>query len=1022
MSTARDRIEAKLGLTGRPLQPIRTGPPKIPDHVLVRPIGQGAYGEVWLARNALGTQRAIKIVYLDNFKDSRPYEREFAGIRRFEPLSRANEGFVDILQVGRDEPGGWFYYVMELADDARSQADPPHPPESPNPAPAPITSSPPNRPSDSETYRPRTLADELLRRGRLPLTECLELGLNLSLALAHLHRHGLIHRDVKPSNIIFVGGVPKLADIGLVTEAAGARTFVGTEGFVPPEGPTSPRADLYALGKVLYEAAMGKDRQQFPEPFTRIGTDPESIQLMELNAVLLRACEPKPEARYASAEEMHADLALLHSGGSVKRRHQFDRQFRAARRLGGAVGLVALLATGLYLWQAQQARRMATLADQSRANELVARENLYAADINLAQQALQADNLRQARTLLLNHIPSAGQPDLRGFEWRYLWQQAQGDEIDRLPGHPRGAWRAAFSPDGLQLATSGADDTVHLWDPRTGQPLGSLPGQKQVLSLSFAPGTRQLAAGSFQGVWLWDMLGFAKLRELTGATGPARFSPSGKYLLTSSPERLLLWSTDTWTVVGSMQRPQPRGWAFALAFAPEEDLFAVTVKEGVGLYTVPDLHLAHRIPRPPTARGLVSISPDGTLAFDGPGFGVTLWDIDRQRARAVLLGHTDHVYAARFAPDGRRVVTASADQTIRIWDTRTGALLNTLRGQADEVFDIAYSPRGDLLASVGMNDGSIKLWDPTARAKPSSRRGADRPVGFGPDGLLWTWTEDGDLRRLDPDTLELRDVAIDFPGRAPESTAFPGSLSADGQVLALWDQANGRMELWNVTSRLLLGALAAVTPWIRFAPGRGWALTETGSDTVTLWQLPSAESLCVFTNTSPGAACLSPDENYLLADEGGHPQLWNLQSAPPRREAALDPSQASIAGAAFSPDGRLLATAGKGAVIRLWSVPSGRELGRFTGHTRLVISLAFNPDGRTLASICDDRTVRLWHVASQRELMRFPTEREDRGPFALMFSQDGRFLSATRVDDLGPITWVWHAPVAALADSPPVAR
>jgi serine/threonine protein kinase len=87
-----------------------------------------------------------------------------------------------------------------------------------------------------------------------------------------------------------VGGVPKLADIGLVTDAAGANTFVGTEGFVPPEGPTSPQADLYALGKVLYEAAMGKDRNEFPEPFTQIGTDRESVALMELNAVLLRLC------------------------------------------------------------------------------------------------------------------------------------------------------------------------------------------------------------------------------------------------------------------------------------------------------------------------------------------------------------------------------------------------------------------------------------------------------------------------------------------------------------------------------------------------------------------------------------------------------------------------------------------------------------------------------------------------------------------------------------------------------------
>src|SRR5262245_24916305 len=272
------------------------------------------------------------------------------------------------------------------------------------------------------SYTPRTLARDLHHRGRLPLEDCLELGLILTLALGHLHRHRLIHRDIKPSNIIFVGGVPKLADIGLVTEAVGANTFVGTEGFVPPEGPTSPQADLYALGKVLYEAAMGKDRNEFPEPFTQIGTDQESVALMELNAVLLRACAPDPKKRYATAEEMHADLALLHSGGSVKRRHQFDRQFQIAKQVGAVAIAAALLIGGAWLWQRQQTQKMTwlaaektalannniLLATEARQNELVARKNLYAADINLAHQALQADNLRQARVLLQNHIPKPG--------------------------------------------------------------------------------------------------------------------------------------------------------------------------------------------------------------------------------------------------------------------------------------------------------------------------------------------------------------------------------------------------------------------------------------------------------------------------------------------------------------------------------------------------------------------------------------------------------------------------------------
>src|SRR5215208_4907334 len=95
--------------------------PIVPDHELVRCIGRGSYGEVWLARNVIGTWRAVKIVFRRSFDHDRPYEREFGGIRRFEPVSRSHQGFVDILQIGRNDDEGWFYYVMELADDIASE-------------------------------------------------------------------------------------------------------------------------------------------------------------------------------------------------------------------------------------------------------------------------------------------------------------------------------------------------------------------------------------------------------------------------------------------------------------------------------------------------------------------------------------------------------------------------------------------------------------------------------------------------------------------------------------------------------------------------------------------------------------------------------------------------------------------------------------------------------------------------------------------------------------------------------------
>src|SRR6266436_6186597 len=190
--------------------------PDVPDHKMLRRIGGGSYGEVWLARNVMGTCRAVKVVFRKRFHFESPYEREFTGIRKIEPISRSHEGRVDILQIGRDDSAGYFYYVMELADDQQA-----------------------GQKIDPATYAPRTLQHEIENRGRLPLDECLQIGVALAHALGHLHHHGLIHRDIKPSNIIFVGGIPKLADIGLVAETTEAKSFVGTVGFIPPEGPGS---------------------------------------------------------------------------------------------------------------------------------------------------------------------------------------------------------------------------------------------------------------------------------------------------------------------------------------------------------------------------------------------------------------------------------------------------------------------------------------------------------------------------------------------------------------------------------------------------------------------------------------------------------------------------------------------------------------------------------------------------------------------------------------------------------------
>ncbi|MFZ3376273.1 MAG: bifunctional serine/threonine-protein kinase/formylglycine-generating enzyme family protein [Chthoniobacterales bacterium] len=262
--------------------------PFIPDHEMLRVIGRGAYGEIWLARTLTGALRAVKVVYRSTFDSERAFQREFQGMSAFEPISRAHAGFISILHVGRTTD--YLYYIMELADDHIG-----------------------GRNINIVNYEPRTLKSDLARHTRLSAAESIQLGLSLTAALEALHARGLAHRDIKPSNIIFIDGVPKLADIGLVA-ATGQQSFVGTEGYVPPEGPGTPQADIFSLGKLLYEICTGKDRLDFPEIDSHLSDRPDKEQLLQLNDVLVKACSNDPRKRYASAAEMRDDLAALERG------------------------------------------------------------------------------------------------------------------------------------------------------------------------------------------------------------------------------------------------------------------------------------------------------------------------------------------------------------------------------------------------------------------------------------------------------------------------------------------------------------------------------------------------------------------------------------------------------------------------------------------------------------------------------------------------------------------------------------
>jgi CHASE2 domain-containing sensor protein len=275
-----------------PVPATREDLPRVPDHELIRCIGRGGYGEVWLSRDILGSFQAVKLLHLRDFSSATPLQTEFEGLKRFTPISRSHPGLLHILHVGRDESKACLYYVMELADDDSAAAATPA----------------------FEEYVPRTLARDLARLGRLELVDAVNLGIALAEALHHLHTQQLVHRDIKPANIVYVKGHPKLADVGLVTAAAthpNGALFLGTPGRIAPEGAGTPLADVFSLGKVLYEAGLGMDVARFPElPASMIQSGADR-NLFEFNRLIMRACDVDPGGRWASAAELANALRQL---------------------------------------------------------------------------------------------------------------------------------------------------------------------------------------------------------------------------------------------------------------------------------------------------------------------------------------------------------------------------------------------------------------------------------------------------------------------------------------------------------------------------------------------------------------------------------------------------------------------------------------------------------------------------------------------------------------------------------------
>ena len=263
----------------------------LPDFTILGTAGEGAFGTVLVVRDQTGVPLALKVLHRGDHT-----ERERAALVSIRSRPGKHHGLIDIHHVGTAATGH-LYYTMPLAD--------------------PATSSSPGEPG----YAPRTLARHLRDHGPLAPADLRALASPLLDTVTWLHDNGLAHRDIKPGNILFIGGAPKLADLGLASSSEGADRPAGTPTYLPPDGATGADADLYALGKVLYECATGADPDDYPSLPRAFLQGPWKARGPAFNRFLHRACAPASADRFASTADFRRALeAVLDPPGMARRR------------------------------------------------------------------------------------------------------------------------------------------------------------------------------------------------------------------------------------------------------------------------------------------------------------------------------------------------------------------------------------------------------------------------------------------------------------------------------------------------------------------------------------------------------------------------------------------------------------------------------------------------------------------------------------------------------------------------------
>jgi len=881
--------------------------------------------------------------------------------------------------------------------------------------------------------------------------------------------------------------------------------FIGTPTYMSPEqtGMSSldldTRSDIYSLGVLLFELLTGhtpfdagtflkggvdqirqRIREEEPSrPSARLGTLAEAnrqtvaqqrgtapaqlaLELRgDLDWIVLRCLEKDRTRRYSSASALADDIrrhlrfepVLARPPSAFYVAAKLIRRHRAAFVAVAVTAIVVVVGGSISAWQAVRATRAereqsrlrvieSDLRQRAETQERVAQRRAYAADMNLVQQALANDNLGLAKRLLDRYRPAEGEPDLRGWEWRYLWQLAQSEAVSVFANMPHQVSGLSLSRDGNWLALSQTDGgEVSIRNLQTRQEL-RLPAGIGAVRAVFSP-TEPLLAIAYTNarepqaehrVQLWSLATRQVVHDWASpmGAGPLFFSADGQILASAGARgnQLASWRIPTGEAIAvhaSAVGGGGGGGAGGAVVAVARDVRLAArevlrdVRDRIQVFDLVTGQEHWNTVALEEGVSALAFSPDGAVlasAVGNTGSSIRLWDTATGRLVGRLDGHRTYIAGLMFWPDSKTLASAGTDQTVRLWDVEKRILRRTLRGHELEVHSLALLPDNTTLVS-GSKDGAVLLWDTAAPV-------AMRQVSFdsvtswraAPDARsVLTVDQAGVVTRRSGRDFERAEVVLELRGSqgAPSWGGGPPRVgfAADVPLVAL-SVGGGVVRVSNWETRGVVRELATGANQVAilgFVAGGGKVLLAYEGPSperqgVHEWDLGSGlrtRSWPTLEGTAQQASVLSDGSRILIRPNDDTITLVDLGTGVERHVTASTPSPLS---AGFSPDGRLLATASRAGWARVLDLDTAETVAELTGFVLGVHSAAFSPDGRRLITGSGGaETIRMWDVEGFEALLTLSAQ----GTMfrSAAFLADGNVIGARSAQGR---LYLWRAP------------